>query len=70
MIFVSISITRSISSTYPQFFLGWFAHPIYKDGDYPAQMKDYIGRASVAEGRNTSRLPSFTDAEKKRIKGG
>ncbi|CAG2207103.1 LCT [Mytilus edulis] len=36
-----------------QFMLGWFAHPIYKDGDYPKVMKDNIG----------DRLPKFTPQE-------
>ena len=41
-----------------EFFLAWFADPIYK-GDYPACMRERLG----------SRLPSFTDAEKELIKG-
>ena len=40
------------------FFLGWFADPIYL-GDYPQVMKDRLGR----------RLPQFTEAEKKVLKG-
>ncbi|MBK6814113.1 MAG: beta-glucosidase [Saprospiraceae bacterium] len=41
-----------------EFFLAWFADPIYK-GDYPPCMKERLG----------SRLPSFTAAEKNMIKG-
>lgn len=41
-----------------EFFLGWFADPVYK-GDYPAVMKERLG----------DRLPSFTEAEKKSLKG-
>ena len=41
-----------------EFFLAWFADPIYK-GDYPASMKDRLGK----------RLPGFTEDEKKLIKG-
>lgn len=41
-----------------EFFLGWFADPIWK-GDYPEVMKQRLGH----------RLPSFTDDEKKMIKG-
>lgn len=41
-----------------EFFLGWFADPIWK-GDYPQIMKDRLG----------DKLPEFTDAEKKMIKG-
>ena len=52
-----------------EFFVGWFAHPIFIDGDYPEVMKTYILNASLAEGRNKSRLPKFTEDEKIRIKG-
>ncbi len=52
-----------------EFWLGWFANPIFINGDYPQVMKDYIGRKSKMEGRNASRLPEFTDAEKKWIAG-
>ncbi len=41
-----------------QFFLAWFADPIYK-GDYPAVMKKRLG----------SRLPQFSTAEKELILG-
>lgn len=41
-----------------EFFLAWFADPIYK-GDYPAIMKKRLGE----------RLPEFTDDEKIMIKG-
>ncbi len=41
-----------------EFFLAWFADPIYK-GDYPRVMKDRLG----------NRLPSFTQEEKQMIKG-
>lgn len=52
-----------------EFRLGRFANPIFVNGDYPQVMKDYIGRKSQMEGRNTPRLPEFTDAEKARIVG-
>ncbi|MEP7323712.1 MAG: GH1 family beta-glucosidase [Saprospiraceae bacterium] len=41
-----------------EFFLAWFADPIYK-GDYPSSMKDRLG----------TRLPTFTEEEKILIKG-
>ena len=25
-----------------QFEIGWFAHPIFKDGDYPPQMREKV----------------------------
>ena len=41
-----------------EFFLGWFADPIYK-GDYPESMKSRLGE----------RLPAFTEEEKKMLLG-
>lgn len=52
-----------------QFMLGWFAHPIYKNGDYPQVMKERIANKSAAHNLAKSRLPVFTDQEKKMIKG-
>ena len=52
-----------------QFFIGWFAHAIFVDGDYPDTMKSYIQQWSTQEGRNSSRLPEFTDQDKKKIAG-
>jgi len=52
-----------------QFLLGWFANPIFDNGDYPEVMKVYVGRKSSLEGLNASRLPEFTATEKARIAG-
>lgn len=52
-----------------QFKLGWFANPIYGNGDYPAVMREFVDRKSQAEGRNTSRLPVFTPEEIEMNKG-
>ena len=41
-----------------EFHLGWFADPVYR-GDYPAVMKERLGR----------RLPRFSAEEKKLLKG-
>ncbi|NWR57682.1 LPH hydrolase, partial [Bucorvus abyssinicus] len=54
---------------YLQFLLGWFAHPIFKNGDYSAVMKTRIRERSLAQGLSQSRLPEFTESEKQRIKG-
>jgi beta-glucosidase/6-phospho-beta-glucosidase/beta-galactosidase len=51
------------------FDLGWFANPIYGDGDYPEIMKRQVAMKSQQQGFPRSRLPEFTDAEKKNIKG-
>ncbi|XP_063417586.1 lactase-like protein [Mytilus trossulus] len=57
------------SETGNQFFLGWYANPVFVDGDYPDIMKKKIGIKSRRQHFNSSRLPSFTDYEKKYIKG-
>ncbi|XP_046853586.1 cytosolic beta-glucosidase-like isoform X2 [Xenia sp. Carnegie-2017] len=50
-----------------QFFLGWFAHPIFVNGDYPEMMKTLIAKHSRLEGL-PMRLPLFTQEEKKMLK--
>ncbi|XP_049791141.1 myrosinase 1-like [Schistocerca nitens] len=52
-----------------QFELGLFANPIFVDGDYPAVVRERVDNNSRAEGRPRSRLPSFTDEEKRMING-
>ncbi|XP_034248773.1 myrosinase 1-like [Thrips palmi] len=47
---------------------GWWADPLFF-GDYPEVMKNIIGNLSAAEGRATSRLPTFTDEEKTIVQG-
>lgn len=45
------------------FFLqsGWFATPIFGDnGNYPPIMIEQISMNSIQEGRNSSRLPTFS----------
>ncbi|ELV10219.1 Lactase-phlorizin hydrolase [Tupaia chinensis] len=54
---------------YVQFMGGWFAHPIFKNGDYPEVMKTRIRDRSLAAGLSKSRLPEFTESEKRRING-
>ena len=49
--------------------LGWFAHPVFKDGDYPQAMKDAILKKSRQENRTVSRLPEFTEKEMSEIQG-
>lgn len=38
---------------------GWYAHPTFIDGDYPASLKEYV----------SSFLPEFTDEQKAAING-
>jgi beta-galactosidase len=42
-----------------QFYLGWFADPVFKSGDYPPVMRERVG----------DRLPKFTDEEKASLLG-
>lgn len=65
----SDSSHREAAERAQQFNLGWFANPIFGDGDYPNVMKEYIKNKSTEEGRNQSRLPEFTEEEIQQLKG-
>lgn len=52
-----------------QFTNGWFSDPIFLSGDYPPLMKEAIAKKSKELGSETSRLPVFSEEEKKMIKG-
>lgn len=55
---------------YLQFMLGWFAHPIFVDGDYPATLKTKIEeKSNKCLDSEPAVLPVFTDEERKRIRG-
>lgn len=51
-----------------QFEIGWFAEPIFKTGDYPAAMREYISY-KTRRGLSRSSLPSFTNEERQLVKG-
>lgn len=51
------------------FQLDFFAKPIFIDGDYPELVKSQIASMSKKQGYPSSRLPEFTEEEKKMIKG-
>ena len=43
--------------------LGWFANPIFGDGDYPAAWKAQLEKKAKELGLETSPLPRFTPAQ-------
>ncbi|XP_069681389.1 myrosinase 1-like isoform X2 [Periplaneta americana] len=49
--------------------LGWFAEPIYGNGDFPEVTKKRIKDLSTKQGFPWSRLPEFSSDEKQLIKG-
>ncbi|EDO47612.1 predicted protein, partial [Nematostella vectensis] len=59
---------KEAADRYMQFYVGHFAVPIYVSGDYPEIMKTLIANKSTAVGI-PSRLPEFTEEQKKMIKG-
>ncbi|KAG4070575.1 hypothetical protein HA402_011962 [Bradysia odoriphaga] len=48
---------------------GWFAHPIFKGGDYPPIMRELIDAKSAEDNLPQSRLPVFTADEMQSISG-
>ncbi|XP_048245897.1 lactase-phlorizin hydrolase-like [Haliotis rufescens] len=60
---------RDAAERASQFEHGWFAHPITVNGEYPDVMRSQVDMKSKEEGLTTSRLPHFTDDEKRRING-
>jgi len=57
------------AETYKQFYIGWFGHPILKDGSYPPVMREKIDAKSKAQGFEESRLPTFTPEEVEMVAG-
>ncbi|KAJ8314418.1 hypothetical protein KUTeg_008031 [Tegillarca granosa] len=57
------------ADTATQFQYGWFAHPVFINGDYPEVMKWKIGNKSKEQDLTESRLPVFTENEKLNIRG-
>lgn len=57
------------SERFLHFMLGWFAHPIFVDGDYPAALKAQIQQTNKQCPSPVAQLPEFTEAEKQLLKG-
>lgn len=51
-----------------QFEIAWFADPLFKTGDYPSVMKEYIASKNQ-RGLSSSVLPRFTAKESRLVKG-
>ncbi len=58
------------------FRLGWFAEPIFGDGDYPEDMRNTLQQdrnnatlPTLSEDQDDHRLPILTDEDKEKIKG-
>ncbi|KFP41948.1 Lactase-phlorizin hydrolase, partial [Chlamydotis macqueenii] len=67
----TLSDPRDIEAAdrYLQFLVGWFTHPIFKNGDYPEVMKWKVGNRSELQNLPSSRLPVFTAEEREYIRG-
>lgn len=61
---------RAASELSLQFYVGWFAHPIFSEsGNYPQAMIDRVAALSKQQGFSKSRLPVFSPAEVDMIRG-
>ncbi|XP_054845990.1 beta-klotho [Eublepharis macularius] len=63
-----IDTHRKAAERFLQFEIAWFSDPIFKTGDYPVAMREYL-RHKNSKGLSRSALPHFTSEEKKLIKG-
>jgi len=52
---------REASDRVVEFALGWFANPIFVNGQYPDIMREQVDRKSEQQGFPVSRLPVFTE---------
>lgn len=57
------------SERFLHFMLGWFAHPIFVDGDYPATLRAQVQRVNQGCPSPVAQLPEFTEVEKQLLKG-
>ncbi|XP_033746871.1 LOW QUALITY PROTEIN: uncharacterized protein LOC117332095 [Pecten maximus] len=52
-----------------QFMIGWFANPIFKDGNYPTMMQTSVLENSLRENQLDSRLSEFSIQDQIMLKG-
>ena len=57
------------AETEQEFGSGWILHPLVYNGVYPPLMRKNVDENSKLQGFNESRLPVFTEEERKRING-
>ncbi|CAF98993.1 unnamed protein product, partial [Tetraodon nigroviridis] len=61
---------KAAADRYLQSMLGWFAHPVFVNGDYPAALKTQIEKKrNECPLSEPARLPVFTPEESQRIRG-
>ncbi|XP_055957958.1 lactase/phlorizin hydrolase [Patella vulgata] len=66
----SVSLHVDAENRAMEFHFGWFAQPIFGNGNYPTTMKQLIGeKTHDYKPGSSSRLPSFTTAEIQKNKG-
>ncbi|XP_045406499.1 beta-klotho [Lemur catta] len=59
---------RRAAERFLQFEIAWFAEPLFKSGDYPPAMREYIA-AKRRRGLSSSALPRFSEAERRLVRG-
>ncbi|NXG30277.1 LPH hydrolase, partial [Dromaius novaehollandiae] len=57
------------SERYLQFMLGWLAHPVFVNGDFPDILKAQIQEVNQQCSTTVAQLPLFTEEEKSWVKG-
>ncbi|CAJ0569726.1 unnamed protein product, partial [Mesorhabditis spiculigera] len=61
-------VDQSVADRINQMQNYWFIHPFFT-GEYPPRLRQQVDKLSKQENRTVSRLPHFTEAEQKYIKG-
>ncbi|KAB0368168.1 hypothetical protein FD755_019934 [Muntiacus reevesi] len=59
---------REAAERFLQFEIAWFAEPLFKSGDYPLAMREYVASKN-RQGLARAALPQFSEAERRLVKG-